>query len=323
MLRPAAVTFTSLLLLALLAPAHVVAQEDTARTAEAAAPLVAFDWPAPATVTVTESAEKKGNKTKMRYRLAISRTDDGGLRLSYRDFEFLEVNGHDATTPAMKKALAKTVAMTAAIPDLLVDEHGMFVGATDMDEMIDRVVDSKKETRGDEASEKVRESMKSQPARDVLTAAVARYWQTWAGGWIGWSQAPGAPVTEVRTSDVFGARVEAPVTTTHHGAVDGAAGLVRLSFRVKLEGGAARKAYDQMIGALIKDEDRRREIADGFEEISMSDELEVQTDPKTLRPRVASNRKVIRLQPKGGDAVEQVESHRYEFDWGEATGDDK
>ena len=61
--------------------------------------------------------------------------------------------------------------------------------------------------------------------------------------------------------------------------------------------------------------------ADAVQELSLTDEKSVVTDPETMRPSSARSERLIRVvgvDPDTGEREthEQLERHEYEFDWG-------
>src|SRR5687767_506200 len=111
--------------------------------ASAGAEPLRFLWPVPGKVKVTERAIKQGNEVVMSYQVSLAPAAGGkrvGVRLT--GFEFLEVNGRDARTPAIRKQLAEALRMVSAIPTLVVNRDGIFHEITGMDELIGKLTAS-------------------------------------------------------------------------------------------------------------------------------------------------------------------------------------
>lgn len=301
-------------ILAALATATCLRGQEPGEAATQAA-LTRFAWPVPATVQVTETALKNGKEAKMRYELRISRREDGHLRIRYGDFEFLEMAGMDVSSERMQKLLAPVFAMTSAIPDYVVNEDGEFVQADGIDEMVERVAGLLAATRGEEGekeAERLAEAMKRPETRELLSAAVANYWNAWVGAWLGWD-VPSGESAAVDTSLPFGGvEIPARLAVTHHGDAAGEEGCLRLSQRTVAEGPEVAKAVAHVV-ARMAGEAANEEPGD----VSVVNEVEIVTDPKTLCPRSVRTSKVIRLTPEGAtEPREQVERHHYVFDWG-------
>ena len=299
---------------AIAAPLPAQAEHPRAPAADAKTPvLVRFDWPAPASVIVTDTTTKKGRTAKMRYRLVISRRDDGGLRVRYRDFEFLEIAGRKVDTPAMREALAPALAMASAIPDYVVAADGAFVEADGLDEMARRVVERLSASEGGAAADRAAAMFARPKTRQLLTSAVAKYWDAWAGTWIGWDVPEGDNRMVDSKDPVLGVAVPARRRLSNFGPAPGHAGCIRLTKAMAASGPEVKRALASILqGVAGETADIDAEIA----EAAMRSEVTVITDPKTLCPRVVETEQVMRVRRTGDDeAIEQVESHRYEFAW--------
>lgn len=179
---------------------------------ESAADFV-FAWPVPGTVRVEKSGEKRG-PVKMRYRLDLQRASDTEVRVRQRDFEFLEVNGKDATTPEMQQQLAAALALTQAVPDTLVDKAGAYLRIDGIEAMIERVTAYQHEARGLSAaeSERIVKSMRSPAMVDALQQACSADWQTWVGAWVGFDVPPQQQREADGVLSMLGASLPAKVT---------------------------------------------------------------------------------------------------------------
>src|SRR5262245_26431070 len=75
-----------------------------------------FDWSPPCRVPVLEYSEKKGNRTRARYFLALDKDKTGKLQLKFEDYVFIELNGKDITGPKFQAELREMTALAGAIP---------------------------------------------------------------------------------------------------------------------------------------------------------------------------------------------------------------
>ncbi|MEZ6037787.1 MAG: hypothetical protein R3F29_09930 [Planctomycetota bacterium] len=293
----------------------------TGQETAAAAPSMTFGWPTSGSVTVVESSLKKGVESKMRYRLELSAEQDGGLRVTYHDFEFLEHDGKDATTPRMKKALAQVVSMAETIPDLVISPDGRFVRADGLEEMLERLIADTTERKGEAAGERMRRALARPEARAMMAESTGIYWQTWVGAWRDWSLSSAGEQTADVMMPLFGNDVPAQQTASHLGAVEQPAGNVRLRLRTTVSGPDASKALGASLRLVLASVGAATLPADAVQELSLTDEKSVVTDPETMRPSSARSERLIRVvgvDPDTGEREthEQLERHEYEFDWG-------
>jgi hypothetical protein len=300
----------------LLAAAHLRAQESAAPE-RSGGEAFAFAWPVPCSAVVTKDGEKKGARTRLRFRLDLAAGEAGELRVKLGDFEFLLVDGQDATTPAMREALAPASALTQAVPDTVVSAKGDFLRIDGIDAMLERVAKFMGETKGHSAEEQARilASMRTPVMQQVLQEACSADWITWAGGWVGFDATPGSDTADVVRMPMMGASLEGAVTRRHLGAVDEHPGHVRLSAKMVAEGPEATAAFAEAMARLAKEAGGPPFPADQLEELRVETTMEVVTDPKTLLPLRAGRTKKMRVVMKGRPAREQVERHDYTFEW--------
>ena len=292
---------------------------------EAAAAQTTFAWPVPSAATVVETVFKGGQESKTRYRLTMTRRDGGGIRVRYSDFEFLEVAGMDATTPAMKERLAAATALASAIPDLHVRADGSFEAATGLAEIMTKVVDYLAEERGWSGEEKegVRANMQESGMLDSLKAAVGQYWRCWVGAWRGWTLPRGESVTQQREVDVLGSAAEATVTLRNRGAPKDHPEALSLEMRIQASGRAFSTAMATYVGDLVERFAGDEEPAELLPKLTfaLDETFAVITSPRTLVPLLAtSERKVTAKDRATAEQLQEIERHRYDFTW-DATGD--
>ena len=283
-------------------------------------PLTTFAWPVPSAATVVETVFKDGQESKTRYRLTMTRREGGGIQVRYSDFTFLEVAGVDATKPAMQERLASATALASAIPDVHVRADGTFEAATGLEKVMDKVVDFLAESRGwsDEQRAGVRENMRSSGMLESLKSSVGRYWESWAGAWIGWTVTPGNKLQEVQPLPVLGVEAKAEVTTYHFGESAEHPGKVSLERRLHADGQKFSERMATYVSDLVS-----RLVGDGDPEavlkeltFAVDEKLAVVTDPRTLVPVVATTERTVTASNAATDErLEELERHRYEFTW--------
>ena len=246
-----------------------------------------------------------------------TRPDDGELRVHYSDFEFLEMDGRDVTSPQMQKMLAPALAMTSAIPDYLVTAEGEFVRADGMDELVSRFVKALSASRGQEEAERLGEMMARPEMKELLAAAVSNYWNSWVGAWVGWDVAPGEAATVDTQLPLMGVEIPAKLTVEHHGDAADAAGCVRLSMHSVAAGEGAARALARALAVLASGAGQDEISQDALADVFVENKTVVVTDPKTLCPRSVLTEKVVRITEKGKtEPRQQIERHHYVFDWG-------
>lgn len=310
-------------LTAALAAAPLMAQKSEAAGQAKAPSLTTYGWKAPCSAIVTEDVTKEGESSKTRYRLAITPREGGGIRIAYEDFRFLQFHDMDMESPMVKKVLETVTAMTAAIPDLHVHADGRFDKAHGVDECMDTIVDFMAKMRGMGAAEKqrLREAMRTPAAKAMMKEGVTQYWRTWVGAWHDWTLEAGKKHTEKKQLQLLGKGREATVRTEHLPAPVDHPGCV--AFKMVIESEPAHFGMDAafFIADLVPKVQAAGGIAAGENRLMLSyrETLTVITDPKTMLPQVATSDRTITLHDSVEEEThEQVEKHRYLFDWKDA-----
>jgi hypothetical protein len=311
-----------------LAPASLVAQETEAATQAKPPSLTTYGWKAPSSAIVTEDVTKKGESSQTRYRLDITPREGGGICIAYEDFRFLQFHDMDMESPQVQKVLETITAMTAAIPDLHVHADGRFGEASGVDECIDTVVEFMAKMRGMGPAEKkrLRAAMRTPAATAMMKEGVAQYWRTWVGAWHGWTLEAGEKHTEKKQLQLLGKGREATVHTEHLPAPADHPGCVALKMVIESEPAHFGMDAAFFIAELVPKVQAAGGIAAGEDrlELSYHETLTVITDPKTMLTKVATSDRTITLHDSATEEThEQVEKHRYQFDWKGAESRDK
>lgn len=282
-----------------------------------AAAAFTFAWPVPGSVRVEKVGVKRGTTATLRYRLDLQPAAESTIRVRQLDFEFVAVNGQDATTPAMQEKLASAKALTQAVPDLVIDRAGEYLRIDGLDDMLERFGRFQREQKGQSEAESQRlmKSMRMPEVTAALQQACSKDWSAWAGAWIGFEVQPGAQAEAVGEVALFGATMPAKVTRRHHGAAEGHPGHVRLSITSLVEGAEAAKALAEAMDALVQKAGNSPIPVGALESIRLETNLEVITDPKTLRPLRAKWTKDMRLVTKDDGTRSDVESAEFRFEF--------
>ena len=281
-----------------------------------------FAWPVPGKVIVTETTRKQGRTVKMRYSLTIRRErdtkDKGAVRISYGDFAFLEVNGRDVTSPRWKRALAPSLAATSAIPDLLIRRNGEFDRVTGIDAMIERVdkiiAGIRKESPAQ--AQQRRAAFERPQFRTMLQASISGYWDAWVEKWIDWKVPVGKSVDDSIEMPIAGTKLRGKGKWTHHGAVRGKPGFVRLSFSSSAKGPELIAALQGLVTSLgaapLGQMKNEAAPTDG----KMETHIEAITRLDTLRPYKITTLKTVQIRESGSKKAKgSSERHEYVFDW--------
>lgn len=277
-----------------------------------------FAWVVPTSVWVTQAGEKRGHAATMRYLLTLSAgAVDGELQARLTDFEFLEVDGKDVTTPEMRQALASTRALTQAVPDMIVDSTGNFLRAGGVEELVERVIAHEATQSGRDAGQLKRELefMKSPTVLATLEQACGDYWNTWVGAWVGFELEPGSESTEDQDIPFMGVALPAKVTRRNAGPSAEHPGHVELSQTTVIEGPAAASALAETMATMAQQGGGRPFPKDELFDIRSVSVVTVVIDGTTLKPLRATRSKSMRLAVKGEEPKEQVEHLEYTFDW--------
>ena len=296
--------FTFLLVLAtLLTP-------NTTKAAEA----FKFDWPIPGRVQVTDTTFKKGKTAKTRYLLKISKIPNGGAKIEFTDFEFLELEGFDPESAVIRKVLAPVLAMAKLIPSFKIDGSGNLLEVMGMEEAIDELLQQEE----DEAVRaQIAKALKSPELAATMEASAASYWQQWVGYWIGLDLARGEERDGEQESTFLGVTVAQSVTIKNLGESLNYPGKTHLKLEAIIEGEALVKA---VIEALREAETRMGRNPNGIpvdlvEQGEKSLIVELVTDVQTLMPVYVKTEEIAKVKPKGEELRTQIERHEYEFDW--------
>jgi hypothetical protein len=300
----AASAFTFLLFLAILFT------PITTRAAEA----FKFDWPIPGRVQVTDTALKKGKTAKTRYVLKISRMPNGGAKIGFTDFEFLELEGFDIESAVMRKVLAPALAITKLIPSFKIDRAGNLIEVMGMEAVIEELL----QLEEDEAVRaQLTKALKAPELAATMEAAAASYWQQWVGYWIGLDLARGEARDGEQESTFLGVTVAQSVTIKNLGESLNYPGKTHLKLEAAIGGEALLKA---VIAALREAATRMGRNPDEVP-VDLVDQgeksliVELVTDVQTLMPVYVKTEEIVKLKLKGEEVGTQIERHKYKFDW--------
>lgn len=300
------------LALLLAAGCHKSADSRPAEAPTAApATTTRFAWGLPSVVRVDATTEKDGHVMASRFVLALDVAPDSVHAIvRTRDFEVLALDGHDARAPVIRAALAPMLAATATTSELVIDAAGDVVDVTlpDLDQLVTLVLAAKGQT-DPEIEAMLRANFASEAGRQALIQESVAQWNTWVGAWVDLDLAPGQERTIDDEIETYGVRVPRRTLTRHMGAA-GPSGHVRLyrRYTTEIRGADAVKIMEAMTGKpapSFSDETLARVAS------RRTDELEIITDPATLRPTLV----VVQETRESGGQRKLVRRDRYSFDW--------
>lgn len=287
-----------------------------------------FAWPADATAHVLEKATKDNVTTEFSYTISLSpRSPARSFQLDYSNYDVVRVNGEDANTPAMRKALEPGLPLLASWPTLLISPSGEFEGTGDFQEMM-RKATAFVETRGNkelDAQEQAQiEAFLGSPAmKNAITQKFGDAWRDWVELWLGEVPKQGMKV-EYRSSVPIGNIVlEVPLYKEYVG--EGTQGAIKLAAESTIEGPVATKALREFIGNMqgqLKPNANFSAQAQlkSFKRIRRDS---VETDPRTLQPKYARSEQTAMIEMNSGESVHQIETHEYFFDWSKDRAEKK
>jgi hypothetical protein len=295
---------------------------DKAVSRRGAPTAVGFAWGTPCRVPVTEVTLKKGVTTKMTYEVVLEPAARGSeLRLRMEHFDFLEVNGLDVTTPAMRSRLAEAVVLTAAIPAMRIAKNGTYLGVVDLEKAVAWMLEQPPFNKDPAQAKQVRTMMLSPQMLEILRGKMGEIWQTWVGAWLaGGGLSPG-DTAELNETVGFGARnIVAPAKISHLGEIAGVPGVMRFRFESDVRGkGLISIARGFLVGLLMEmgvKEPPELQIAEG----SRQELAEVDTEPSTLRPHRALFETKLYLMLRNGKDTRYHERRETTFHWEKAQG---
>lgn len=289
-----------------------------------AAEELKFAWPVPSRVTVSESTLKRDKTAKIRYDIVLNKQKTGdNLELRFDNFELLQFNDLDVSTPEGKAtlgpALPQIQALQSAMPTLVINKSGEVVDVVGMEELVEKGVALLPDPT-------MRESMRALMSSPAMTAQIKAktqdFWRVWVGAWIGCSAAAGKDqVVDTEVPVMPGKLIKVPLTIHNDGPADGAPGNIKLSGETILQGEEATKALagmmQQIAGQIPVKEGAKPFSPEMLKEMKRTSKFSVVTNPKTLQPQEAHSEIVTALQMEEERRV-QTEKHDYVFDWKKA-----
>ena len=294
------------------------------RGAVSAVPAGTFGWSIPTRVRVTETVSERGHVCTLRYVLELAPGADGAAEslVRFRDFECLAVDGRPPEESVVDApGAAGALEDAASIPDLRIGADGAYVGTAGLDRLVERVCALRAAMRPTSVAEQqeLRRTLSSPAFREQMETGMAKYWNVWVGAWLGWDVPAGERHETETELPVQGVAVPARLVFENHGAVPGLEPRhVHLSRVLDARGAGAASAMDEVARALGPSapagETAPREP---FAEVGFTVRVEAILQLEGLFPVWArlEERSTMRERGGRGDAVEDVRTREYSFDW--------
>ncbi len=143
------------------------------------------------------------------------------------------------------------------------------------------------------------------------------FWSAWVGAWVGTDLTSGEERSTTVPMQLPGGTADSKVTMHHRGPDAAHPGAVRLEMETVLEGEPFRKAMVGMISQMLQaaaPQGKAPDVETMLKSARRVSNVEVVTDPATLRPYSARMAQVTKLQ-MGGQEREEREEREYSFEW--------
>jgi len=285
-----------------------------------------FNWPVPSKATVEMKADD--GRDVFHTKFTISTTEGinaDELLITISEFQFLRLGDADLDDPAVLAEMAPLMAMTAAIPPMVISKEGKFVRFHEWERMIDGLEDffhQMDPTMDEEVIEHIVSMMKNPATLEQMQAASAQDWSLWVGSWVNAQLCRGeSRQFTVATEMPWGGETDASAELTYLPEDSNNPDTHRLQFKRVSSGPKMREALIESMKKLIPpdqlNEDKIAEMQASIGDCYLSFEATVTTDPSTLMPSTISSSKIIKISnPKdrtGGE--QQIDNREYTFTW--------
>ncbi|MBK9258488.1 MAG: hypothetical protein IPM54_01475 [Polyangiaceae bacterium] len=278
-----------------------------------------FAWKMPCRVPVEQVETKKGHTVRLRYMLSAKPGPEGNIDVDLGDFEFLEMDGQDLTTPKMQAELAPALALTTMMPTMVVSPEGDYVRVRGLEALVDRVVAHMGKGMDKQKKAKLATMMRSPRILQMVQAKSGDYWNGWVGAWTGLELAASASREGDDVMDVGGVEIPVRLRYENHGPVKGTPGFYRVSLSSTMAGNSASTGVLALMRSILQDAGSDMPTDVQVDHVSIVNKVEVVTEPATLLPHRARRERTMELV-MAGDRKKRVEVREETFDWKHAEG---
>jgi hypothetical protein len=267
-----------------------------------------FDWPRTGSVRVEEEVQKRGKTATLKFALDLKSDPASGLlEVRHRP---LEVTADGRTLAVPGGGLDPVTA--AVLPVFRVAPDGELVEVLEVEERVRAALAMMRSSLPEPQFEQLRSSPLGQRLGDVLTAKVTEMWGAWVENWTDFEPEPGEGVEFEMELPTAGDRtIPALGAFQHFGPVEGKPGLSRVRFEWKTkEGSDVDAGFAALVGV---------QVLPGYASLSIEYSAEAWIDLATLRPERVETGRRVRVTPKSGEPIEELERHTYRFDFSGAA----
>ena len=279
-------------------------------SAAAFAETFSFAWPLPSHGQLVTGATKKGLDSQATYRFALEGGDTDGLKLSFSDFRFVELNGKKLAGNDAASQLGPLAALMSELPQMHISRQGAYLGIEGLDTMREKLLASLPSDGNEDVEARLTHMLNSPETQDLLRARSGDMWNLWVGAWNGITLSEGERITGSEPVELMGQQLEQTIVVEHLGEDRDYPGRARLRMTSVLEGPEVAKLIGRMARQLT-DQSAPAQWASASS-INVS---EIVTNPDTLRPDYASNKKVVVLRDAEGQEHRQSETREFAFKW--------
>jgi len=268
--------------------------------------------------------QEDGEVSRIRYSLDLSRGNaPNELLLHIRDFAFLQIGDADLNDPAVRAELAPLLAMTAAVPPLVVSSSGQFLRVDSWDNVVDQVGAVLREidpSMDDAVLEHLTGLMERPDTRQSMQASAARDWSLWVTAWNGHRLRRGIPREfDYSMALLLGGQAQAHASLTYLPPSPENPELHQVRLRTECTGSEFREAMLKTLESSLPADERtdgkRAEMRAAIGQCSLITETVAVTDPATLMPSTVVSTRTTRIESNQGDAQVKIEVRKYTFDW--------
>lgn len=273
-----------------------------------------FAWPVPSQGRVTETIEKKGQTSVLRYDASLvpAAGDTLELRLSR-----VEIVKSPASAVGGVQGLMEGL-LDALQPTLVISREGRLQDVVGFEKAVDAAVIVARSWDNDaETLKRIEGILRSPQIAAALKRKTGEFWDLWVGTWAGAALKPGDDVaSDVALPLPDGTTVTQKTRVRHLGPDPQARGCVRLELEGTVEGPEFTAAMARVVGQFVpKGDGKDAAVPDVFQSFRRVIRLSAVTDAATLRPREARSEATITVTLKTGETRTQVERRDYLFVW--------
>jgi hypothetical protein len=273
-----------------------------------------FDWPLPSALSVTAKIDKRGNSSTAHYLVELRAEDGDHLTLSFRDFEFLSLNGVDARGPEVRAKLGPLAGLTATLPSMRISPGGDYLGTLGLEQMAERMLALLPQGDEPQVRERLESYFRSPQVQHMMQQKSGDVWNTWVGAWNGLELEAGQTLTRTVPVTVMARQLEQSVLFEHLGAAnETCADCVRLRLTTVIEG----PEVVALVSGIVRELGGAQgaEMRDAFVSARSLNVAEVVTEAHGLRPHHAVSRTEVTLRGADGKERSRKESKEYWFQW--------